>query len=60
MTSEPVPVRLSQEKLGMLVNLSRNAIGPIIHDFEEKGWLEVRYRAIVVRSVSGLLSVLDR
>jgi CRP-like cAMP-binding protein len=56
----PSPIRLSQEKLGMLVNLSRNAIGPIIHDFTEKGLIEVRYRVISVRDEAGLLSILSQ
>jgi CRP-like cAMP-binding protein len=58
--STPSPIRLSQEKLGLLVNLSRTAIGPIIHDFMEKGWIEVHYREISVRDEAGLLSVLNR
>jgi CRP-like cAMP-binding protein len=58
--STPGPIRLSQEKLGMLVNLSRNAIGPIIRDFTEKDLIEVRYRVISVRDEAGLLSILSR
>ena len=55
-----VPIHLSHEKLGQLVNLSRNAIGPILKSFENKGYLTVAYRSIDIQDAAGLAALLAR
>jgi CRP/FNR family transcriptional regulator, cyclic AMP receptor protein len=55
-----VPIHLSHEKLGQLVNLSRNAIGPILKSFEKKGYLTVAYRSIDIQDAAGLAALLAR
>ena len=57
---EPLPVYLSQEKLAQLVNLSRNSIIPILHDFVRSGWIEVRYGSILVIDVKALSATLTQ
>jgi CRP-like cAMP-binding protein len=59
-SDKPSPIYLSQEKLGSLVNLSRNSIIPVLHDFERNGYIEIRYGAIQVRSISDLAATLAR
>jgi CRP/FNR family transcriptional regulator, cyclic AMP receptor protein len=48
------PIYLSQEKLGSLVNLSRNSIIPVLHEFERNGYVEISYGAIQVTNIAGL------
>lgn len=55
-----VPIHLSHEKLGQLVNLSRNAIGPILKSFEDRGYLRVAYRTIEIQDAGALSALLDR
>jgi CRP/FNR family cyclic AMP-dependent transcriptional regulator len=38
---EPFPIFLSQEKIGLLANLSRNSVMPILHDFAQRGYIRV-------------------
>jgi CRP-like cAMP-binding protein len=56
---EPFPILLSQEKLAHLVNLSRNSIIPILHDFVRLGFIELNYGSIVVIDVKGLSSAIS-
>ena len=56
---EPSPIHLSQEKLAHLVNLSRNTIIPILHDFVRLGFIEVKYGSIAVVDVKGLSSTIS-
>jgi CRP-like cAMP-binding protein len=53
-SSKPSPIYLSQDKLGQLVNLSRNSIGPILRRFVQRGCIKIRYGAIVVTNIRGL------
>lgn len=41
-------IDLAQDMLGHLANLSRNAVGKILRDFEDKGWIELHYRHILI------------
>lgn len=54
------PIYLSQEKLGSLVNLSRNSIVPVLHDFERRGYTEISYGAIRVTNIAGLQGTIAR
>lgn len=58
--SHRMPVQLSHEKLGQMVNLSRNAIGPILASFAGRGFIAVRYRSIDVLDAPGLSDLLTR
>jgi CRP/FNR family transcriptional regulator, cyclic AMP receptor protein len=51
---EPFPIHLSQEKLAHMVNLSRNSIMPILHDFAQRRYIEIGYGSIVVLNARGL------
>jgi CRP/FNR family cyclic AMP-dependent transcriptional regulator len=53
-SAQPSPIHLSQERLAHLVNLSRNSIIPILHDFVRLGFIEVKYGSISVVDVKGL------
>ena len=57
---EPAAIYLSQEKLGHLANLSRNSIMPILHDFAQRGCIEVGYGSIVVTNVNALTAMIAR
>jgi CRP/FNR family transcriptional regulator, cyclic AMP receptor protein len=57
-STEPSPVYLSQERLGHLVNLSRNSIIPILRDFVRLGFIEVKYGAILINDVKALSSTI--
>jgi len=50
----PAPVYLSQEKIGFLVNLSRNSVTPILHTFAQRGLIELKYGSILVTDVERL------
>jgi CRP-like cAMP-binding protein len=50
----PVPIFLSQERLGQLVNLSRNSMTPILRDFVKRGLVEIGYGTIRIADVAGL------
>lgn len=54
------PIYLSQEKLANLVNLSRNSIIPVLHEFERSGYVEIGYGAIRVMDVAGLEATIAR
>jgi len=58
-SAEPSPIHLSQERLAHLVNLSRNSIIPILHDFARLGFIEISYGSIVVIDVKGLSSAIS-
>ena len=59
-TDRPAPIYLSQEKLGSLVNLSRNSIIPVLHEFERNGFIEISYGTIQVRNIAGLEGTIAR
>jgi CRP/FNR family cyclic AMP-dependent transcriptional regulator len=59
-SSKPAPIYLSQEKLGNLVNLSRNSIIPVLHEFEREGHIEIRYGSIRVIDIDGLSARIAR
>ncbi len=50
----PVPIFLSQERLGQLVNLSRSSMTPILRDFVKRGLIEIGYGTIRIADVAGL------
>jgi len=58
-SAEPFPILLSQERLANLVNLSRNSIIPILHDFVRLGFIELSYGSIIVTNVEGLSSAIS-
>lgn len=53
-SDKPAPIYISQEKLGSLMNLSRNSIIPVLHEFERNGYIEISYGVIQVRNIAGL------
>jgi len=57
---EPSLIHLSQEKLAHLVNLSRNSIIPILHDFARSGFIEVKYGSIAILDVKGLFATISQ
>jgi CRP-like cAMP-binding protein len=48
------PIHLSQERLGQLVNLSRNSITPILRGFVKRGLVEMGYGSIRILDIDGL------
>jgi CRP/FNR family transcriptional regulator, cyclic AMP receptor protein len=59
-SAQPAPIYLSQEKIGNLVNLSRNSIIPVLHEFERAGFIRIAYGDIRIVDVAGLESTLSR
>jgi CRP/FNR family cyclic AMP-dependent transcriptional regulator len=59
-SERPAPIYLSQEKLGQLVNLSRNTIIPVLHEFERAGCIEIGYGSIRVTDIKGLAEMITR
>jgi CRP/FNR family transcriptional regulator, cyclic AMP receptor protein len=59
-SDKAVPIYLSQEKLGSLVNLSRNSIIPVLHEFERSGHIEISYGMIRVTNIAGLDGTIAR
>ncbi len=59
-SAEPSPIYLSQEKLGQLVNLSRNSIRPILHAFVKQRCIEVSYGSILIIDSKGLSATISR
>lgn len=53
-TADALPIHLSQERLGQLVNLSRNSITPILRDFVKRGFVEMGYGSIRILDGAGL------
>ena len=53
-SAEPAQIQLSQERLAHLVNLSRNSIIPILHEFVRLGFIEMSYGSIAIIDVKGL------
>jgi CRP-like cAMP-binding protein len=58
-SAQPFPIHLSQEKLAHLVNLSRNSVIPILHEFVRLGFIEMKYGSIAVLDVKGLSSTIS-
>jgi len=58
-SAEPSPVQLSQERLAYLVNLSRNSIIPILHEFVRLGFIEIKYSSITIIDVEGLSATIS-
>lgn len=58
-STEPSAIHLSQEKLSHLVNLSRNSIIPILHDFVRLGFIEVKYGSISIVDAEGLSATIS-
>ena len=56
---EPSPIHLSQERLAHLVNLSRNSVIPILHEFVRLGFIEVKYGSIAIIDAKGLSSTIS-
>ena len=56
---EPSPIHLSQERLAHLVNLSRNSVIPILHEFVRLGFIEVKYGSISIIDAKGLSSTIS-
>ena len=59
-SKDPAPIYLSQEKLGSMVNLSRNSVIPVLQDFERQGFIEINYGSIRVINVDGLTGTIAR
>ena len=49
-----LPIRLSQERLGQLVNLSRNSMTPILRGFAKHGLIEMGYGSIRIADIAAL------
>ena len=58
--TRPAPIYLSQEKIGSLVNLSRNSIIPVLHEFAQSGLIEIGYGEIRVSNIAGLSDRISR
>jgi CRP/FNR family transcriptional regulator, cyclic AMP receptor protein len=59
-SDRPSPIYLSQEKLAQLVNLSRNTIIPLLHEFAQSGCIEIGYGEIRVKNIGGLTEMISR
>jgi CRP-like cAMP-binding protein len=57
-SAEPSTINLSQERLSHLVNLSRNSIIPILHEFVRLGLIEVKYGSISIVDARGLSAMI--
>ena len=55
----PLPIRITQEKLGRMINLSRNPIHRVLREFEERGWIRLAYGEVAVLDAAGLTSLLE-
>lgn len=55
-----VEIQLSHEKLGRLVNLSRNALGPILKKFVDQKLIHMDYRSIQITDHQGLSDVIGQ
>jgi CRP-like cAMP-binding protein len=53
-SSDPAIITASHEELGEMVNLTRNALSPILKEFERLGLIRRAYRAIEVLNVAAL------
>ena len=51
---EPSRIYLNREKLAHLAGLTRNSLIPVLRDFTERGWIEIRYGSILVTNVRAL------
>lgn len=58
--SEKVDIRVSHESLGKLINLSRNALGPILQELSAIGLIEVQYKAIRIVNEAGLSALIRK
>jgi len=47
-------INISHAELGEMVNLSRNALAPILKEFESHGLIRQQYRAIKIPDISAL------
>jgi CRP-like cAMP-binding protein len=47
-------INISHAELGEMVNLSRNALAPILKEFESYGLISQQYRAIEIPDTSAL------
>jgi CRP/FNR family cyclic AMP-dependent transcriptional regulator len=56
---DPSPVQLSQDKLAQILNLSRTSVVSILQGFAELGYIELKYRSILVADASGLREVVE-
>jgi CRP/FNR family transcriptional regulator, cyclic AMP receptor protein len=48
-------VSVSQEQLGTMLSLTRQTVSGVLSDFESRGWIRRRYRAIELLNVEALL-----
>jgi CRP-like cAMP-binding protein len=56
---DPVTVDTSQEELGAMTNLSRNAVGTILRRLEAAGMVRIAYRQVTLVSPDALLARLQ-
>lgn len=58
--STNTPVTVSQDNLSIITNTSRKQVNVAIQRFIENGWVETRYRAIMVRDPEALLQFAEQ
>jgi CRP/FNR family transcriptional regulator, cyclic AMP receptor protein len=58
--ARPATIYLSQEKIGQLVNLSRNSIIPVLHEFAQSGLIEIGYGEIRITDATALAARISR
>lgn len=51
---EPLPVPLSQSDLGEMANVSRQMVNVTLRQWQDSGWISVRYGEVVVADVEQL------
>ena len=56
---EPADAVLSQEELAAMANVSRNTLGEVLRKLQERGLIELGYRAIVVRRPAALRKIVN-
>jgi CRP/FNR family transcriptional regulator, cyclic AMP receptor protein len=50
----PVAIPLSQQVIGQISNSSRDRVNRTLRRFEESGWVELRYQAVLVTDLAAL------
>jgi len=56
---EPSPIYLSQQKLALLLAISRTSLLSILADFEKRRYVELQYGSILIANAEGLRGVIE-
>lgn len=57
---EPQPIHLSQAEIGQISNASRDRVNRALQKFAKAGWIELDFKAIVIRDINALEAFVQR